>query len=121
MHELALSEAIAESVSARAGSRPVTEARVRVGHLRQVVPDALTFAWSMVTDGTALDGCNLVVEHVPAVVACRACDAHTELSVPLLVCAACGTTDVEVLTGDELLLVSIEIAAGQSRRARRML
>jgi len=56
MHELALSEAIADTVAARAGSRPVTEARVRIGFLRQVVPEALTFAWSMITDGTRICG-----------------------------------------------------------------
>ena len=111
MHELALSEAIAGTVEARAGTRPVTEARIRIGHLRQVVPDALTFAWSMITDGTALDGCELVIEHVPAVVACRACGADSTLTVPLLVCGACGTTDVELVSGDEFLLVSIELAA----------
>src|SRR5436190_1601764 len=88
MHELALSEAIADTVAARAGSRPVTEARVRIGFLRQVVPEALTFAWAMVTDGTALDGCELVIEHVPAAVACRPCAAHSVLAVPILVCGA---------------------------------
>ena len=117
MHELALSEAIADTVAARAGSRPVTEARVRIGFLRQVVPEALTFAWSMITDGTALDGCELAIEHVPAVVACRACGAHSALALPILVCGACGTTDVELLAGDEFLLVSIELA-DQSTRSR---
>ena len=111
MHELALSEAIADTVVARAGSRAVTEACVRIGHLRQVVPEALTFAWSMVTDGTELDGCELVIEHVPAVVACRACGARSTLVVPMLVCDQCGTTEVDLLAGDEFLLVSIALAS----------
>jgi len=110
MHELALSEAIADSVATRAASRPVTEARVRIGFLRQVVPEALTFAWAMVTDGTALDGCALVIEHVPAAVACRACGAHSVLTAPILMCGVCATTDVELRSGDEFLLVSIELA-----------
>ena len=110
MHELALSEAIADAVSARAASRTVSEARVRIGFLRQVVPEALTFAWEMVTDGSALHGCALVIEHVPAVVVCRACGADSVLAVAMLVCGSCGTTDVELQTGDEFLLVSIELA-----------
>jgi hydrogenase nickel incorporation protein HypA/HybF len=111
MHELALSEAIADAVVARADSRSVTEARVRIGFLRQVVPDALAFAWEMVTEGTTLDGCALAIEHVPAVVACGGCGAHCVLTVPILVCGACGSTDVELRSGDEFLLVSIELAA----------
>ena len=111
MPELALSEAIADAVSVRAQDRPVTAACVRIGYLRQVVPDALTFAWSMITAESALDGCELVIEHVPAVVRCRACGTDTTLTAPVMVCGECGATDVEPLTGDEFLLVSIEFAA----------
>jgi hydrogenase nickel incorporation protein HypA/HybF len=111
MHELALSEAIADAVAVRAGDRPVAAACVRIGYLRQVVPDALTFAWSMITEGSALDGSELVIQHVAAVVTCRTCGADTTLSVPVMVCGDCGATDVVLRTGDEFLLVSIEFAA----------
>jgi hydrogenase nickel incorporation protein HypA/HybF len=111
MHELAICEAIAAKVVARADGRPVSRVTVRIGHLRQVVPDALSFSWELLTSTTPLDGAELEIEHVPATVECRACGETTTLATPALACAACGAIDVEVRTGDELLLVSLEIAS----------
>lgn len=109
MHELAISEAIARSAIKHAAGRPVASVIVQIGHLRQVVPDALTFSWEMATAGTELDGAELAVDHVPAVVACGACGERTTLEVPVLRCGTCGTHEVALEQGDELVLVSIEI------------
>ena len=54
MHELAVCEAIAETVRDRAKGRVPESVRVRIGYLRQVVPDSLVFSWEMVTAGTDL-------------------------------------------------------------------
>ncbi len=110
MHELSLCEAIADSVRAHAGGRPVAAVTVRVGALRQVVPDALTFAWTVLTDGTDLAACELQLELMPAVVACAGCGACTTLDVPVLACDACGSFDVMLQSGDELLIVSLALA-----------
>ena len=87
-------EAIARKVAERAAGRQVLTVTIRVGHLRQVVPDAMTFAWEMLTTTTSLDGAELEIEHVPATVACNACAAVTTLDVPVFACAACGSRDV---------------------------
>ena len=110
MHELSLCEAIAGTVSRRAAGRPVRRATVQVGYLRQVVPDSMSFCWAMLTDGTDLHGCELDIEHVPAVVACDVCASRTTLDMPVLVCGQCGGADVRLESGEELLLVSIDIA-----------
>jgi hydrogenase nickel incorporation protein HypA/HybF len=103
-------EAIARTVVDHAGDRPVRSVTVRIGHLRQVVPETLTFSWEMVTRTTALDGSGLRVEHVPAVVACAACGAVTTLDAPILACGTCGTRAVTLRSGDEMLITSIELA-----------
>jgi hydrogenase nickel incorporation protein HypA/HybF len=113
MHELAVGQAIVDKVSARAGSRAVRQVTVRIGHLTQVVPDALEFAWQLLVEGTTLEGCRLAIEHVPAVVACNACGERTELTLPVLVCAGCGTADVELVSGEELLVASMDVATEQ--------
>ena len=110
VHELSLCQAILEHVEARSDGRPVRQVDVRIGHLRQVVPDSLQFSWEMLTEGTDLDGVELVVEHVPAVVRCRACGADTTLDLPVLACATCEGLDVELRSGEELDLASIDVA-----------
>jgi hydrogenase nickel incorporation protein HypA/HybF len=110
VHELSLCQAILDTVEQRAGGRPVPRVDVRIGHLRQVVPDSLLFAWEMLTEHTPLAGCALVVDHVPAVVACRRCGATTTLAWPVLVCAACEGDDVDLVSGDELQIASFDVA-----------
>ena len=68
------------------------------------------FSWELLTDGTDLAGCALAVDHVPAVVECRACGGTTTLDLPILVCGACGSSDVELVSGEEFLIASIDRA-----------
>jgi len=82
VHELAISSAVLESVLRHADGRRVTSVQLRVGHLRQVVPDSLEFYWDIVTR-----------------------DGLCEGSVLELVAGA----DVEIAAGDELEVESIEV------------
>jgi hydrogenase nickel incorporation protein HypA/HybF len=75
----------------------------------------MLFSWELLTASTELDGAELDIEHIPAVVECSACAATTTLTLPVLACAACGSIDVTLRSGDELLLVSFE-TAGQLDR-----
>lgn len=109
VHELSIAEAIAHKVRERGAGRSISAVTIRVGHFRQVVPDALQFSWTMVTDGTDLEGCKLEIEQVPATVNCRDCDSTTTLDIPILVCGSCGGSDVTLLTGEEFVIVSLEI------------
>ena len=109
MHELAIADAIVTIASAHAGERRVTKVFVRVGHLRQVVPSALEFAFELVARGTVAEGAELEVEHVPATARCTACAAATELTDFLAACARCGSMDLEVLGGDELVVDALEL------------
>ena len=119
MHELSLCQAIAKTVSQRAGDRDVARVTVRIGHLRQVVPDALIFSWEVLTAGSSLDGSVLDVEQVPATVECSGCAAVSRLDLPVLVCATCGGHDVTLLTGEEFMLVSFEMATAPTNEPQQ--
>ena len=110
VHELAVGQAILDTVERRAAGREVRLVTVRIGQLRQVVPDALQFAWEMLTDGSALAGCRLDIDHVPAVVRCTACGAHTTLDLPVLACGTCATFDVELCSGEEFMIATMDVA-----------
>lgn len=109
MHELSIAEAIAHKVNERAAGREVSAVAIRVGHFRQVVPDALQFSWTMITENTAMEGCRLEIEQIPATVRCHDCEAITTLDVPIMLCGSCGESNVTLLTGQEFLVVSLEI------------
>jgi hydrogenase nickel incorporation protein HypA/HybF len=109
MHELSIATALVGIVERHASGRQVSRVDVRVGHLRQVVPSALAFAFELVTAGTGLAGAELVIEPVPAVVRCNVCGAQTEQEAFPLTCAACGGWDVDVVQGEELVVDSIDL------------
>ncbi len=109
MHELSIAQAIVDVAARHAAGRRVAKVEVRVGHLRQVVPDSLDFAFSLVTQGTALDGAVLEITHVPAAGRCRECGAESVMEDFPLCCARCGGLDVEMLAGEELLVDALEL------------
>jgi hydrogenase nickel incorporation protein HypA/HybF len=118
MHELSIADAVVTIASRHAAGRKVTRVDLRVGHLRQVVPDSLTFAFELVSAGTELEGAELVIEEVPATVRCGACAAETTLVEFPAHCSACGGFDVEVTGGDELLVDSLELELETESLAR---
>jgi hydrogenase nickel incorporation protein HypA/HybF len=109
MHELSLCRSIERIVSRAAGSRRVHEVEIDIGALRQVVPATLEHCWSLVTRGTALADARLVVNDIAATLRCRECAASTVLSdSPVMMCS-CGGYDVDVVSGEEFAVRSIEV------------
>lgn len=115
MHELSLSRSIAAIVERAAGGRPVLEVTLDVGHLRQVVPETLEYCWGLVVGGGPLDGAALRIRRIEAVVVCRDCAASTTLGgIPMIRCDGCGSAAVDVVSGEEFLVASIEVADAAS-------
>lgn len=110
MHELSLCGAIADTVLEHAGGRTVERIQLRLGHFRQVVPETLQFCWDMRVEDTELNGCRLDVDHVPAVIHCASCGSDTTLTHPVLRCGSCDGIDVTMTSGEEFLVVSIDVA-----------
>ena len=109
MHELSLSSAIVNTVVKHADGRPVSVVNLRVGHLRQVVPDSLEFYFEFVARGTVCEGARLEQELVPAVLRCDACVACWEMNLPFFRCPECGSGEVTVESGNEFEVESIEV------------
>lgn len=111
MHELSLCHAIAGVVRPHAAGRRVDVVRVRVGALRQVVPESLSFCWGLVRDEENMPEAELELELVTAEVACRTCGQCSEITSRWsLLCPACDSADVQVLRGEEFLVTSLEVS-----------
>jgi hydrogenase nickel incorporation protein HypA/HybF len=109
VHELSIAEAVVAIVERHAAGRTVRRVELQVGYLRQVVPDALTFAFELITEGTRLEGAELAIEEVPACGRCRSCGAETTMTWFPLQCRQCGGLDVELVAGEELLVDALEL------------
>jgi hydrogenase nickel incorporation protein HypA/HybF len=116
MHELSLADAVVRIACAHAGGRRIQSIELKVGHLRQVVPDALAFAFTLVADGTEAEGAELLMEEVPAAGVCRGCGTESEFAAFPLACEACGSLDVELIRGEELLVDALTMEEVPSGR-----
>jgi hydrogenase nickel incorporation protein HypA/HybF len=108
VHELSLSGAIVNTVVKHAAGRRVTVVSLRVGALRQVVPDTLAFYFGFVAEGTVCDGARLEQELIPARVGCAACNREWEIDMPIFRCPGCGGA-AEVVSGEEFEVESIDV------------
>ena len=109
MHELSIAQSIVDIAVRHARGRRVSRVEVAVGHLRQVVPSALEFAFGLVADGTPVEGAELVLNVVPVTVRCRTCGEESVLDDFPLLCRACHSADVAVIAGEELLVESLDV------------
>ena len=83
---------------------------VRVGQLRQIVPDTLVYCWGLVSERTPLAGSRIIVESVPARIRCRSCDRCADVGdSPSFACGQCGGIEIEIVAGEEFLITSLEL------------
>ena len=109
MHELSLATGIVETVVRHADGRPVTAVDMRIGTLRQVVPESLDFYFGICSKDTVCEGATMNQEIIQARLRCRSCEQDWELSEPDFRCRSCAGTDVEVVAGTEFEVDSIEV------------
>lgn len=118
MHELSIAQAIVDevvAVAARQHSGTVAVVNVDVGALSGVEPDALDMVFPFASGGTPIAGASLKIRRVPARVQCNSCRKKVRPEFPFLVCPACGSDNVQVLSGRDMVIRSIEFGKTSGR------
>ena len=109
MHELSLATAVVDACVERAEGARVTRVRLEIGSLAAVVPDAIRFCFDVCARDTPVEGASLEIIEIPGQAICRNCGALLSLNTLLDTCT-CGTTDLEVVAGEELRVKEMEVA-----------
>jgi hydrogenase nickel incorporation protein HypA/HybF len=116
MHELAVTEqvlAIALRHAAAAQATQITHIHLVVGQLSSIVDDSVQFYWRLIAEGTIAEKAVLNFERRPAQMHCLACGTRFALvDQRNFHCPHCGSPDVVVSGGDELLLESMQVETG---------
>jgi hydrogenase nickel incorporation protein HypA/HybF len=114
MHELAVCQALLDEVEriARAQhAERVAAVRVRVGVLAGVEPELLQRAYEVARAGTLAEDAALAIEDAPVRVHCQSCGNESAARAQRLLCAVCGDWRTQVIAGDELTLMSVDLVA----------
>lgn len=111
MHELSIAENIKNVVEESLEDRnaKVSCINLKIGKLTAVVPESLQFCFQFVAKGTCVEGAVLTIEEIPVKARCEKCGFQFSIDAPLFLCPRCGSGKIEVLSGSELFIKSIEI------------
>lgn len=113
MHELGIALQIVRialgAIPEDAKKAKVETVRLNIGKLSAIVPDSLTFCFSLAAKDTQLEGARLVINEIPAMARCRLCDHEWAIDDYVFVCPECAGGDIEMVSGREFEVESIEI------------
>lgn len=104
MHELSYCEGVLEAVERRAAGRPVARLGVRIGAVHRIVPDAFQQSFQIAATGGPAEHAVTELVVVPVRGHCMDCRTDFESADPSPACSSCGSFDVAVEGGDEVVL-----------------
>ena len=114
MHEMGIALQIVEIASASLpddlGGARIAVVNLKIGKLAAVVPESLRFCFDVAIKDTPLEGAKLAIEEIPVVARCNDCDAQWTIDEPVFVCKTCESGSLEILSGRELNIESLEVA-----------
>ena len=114
MHEMGVAEQLVkialDAIPDDIADPKVEILNLRIGKLAAVVEHSLTFCIEIITKDTPLDGVKLVIETVPVTIRCLTCGKEWQADSPVFNCESCGDREVEMLTGREIEITSMELA-----------
>ena len=113
MHEMGIALQIVEIATASLpvdlGAARVTKVNLKVGKLAAVVPESLRFCFSVAVKDSPLENAILAIEEIPVVARCKDCHAQWTINEPVFICKTCQSGSLEILSGRELDIESIEV------------
>ncbi len=112
MHEMSIAKSLIDIIKqemAENAAVKLKSARLQIGQMSAIVPDALGFCFEVITQGTELEGAELIMDMVPLRGVCRRCAHEFDIIDYAFLCPYCGSSDMESLSGRELALIELEV------------
>ncbi len=112
MHEYSIVQSLMnqceEQVKANDATK-VTKVVVKIGVLSGVEVDLLKTAFETFKEGSVCDGAEFVVNMQPILVECFDCGKQSELERHEYICPNCQSSNLKVLDGEDMYLMSLEM------------
>ena len=113
MHEMSICQGLinqVERIAREKGASRVESIVLSIGPLSGVEPELLNRAFEIACAETVAENSVLEIETGPVVVECRKCGASGAAEVNRLLCPSCGDWQVNLVQGDEMLLLRLELS-----------
>lgn len=112
MHELSICQQIMSQVNEIAfqnQASAVESITLRIGPLSGVEAPLLKQAFPFVAAQTIAENAELIIEELAVVIQCDQCGSTSNTAPNKLVCSQCGGYHTQLISGDEMLLASVEL------------
>jgi hydrogenase nickel incorporation protein HypA/HybF len=112
MHELAICQALMSQIETIARDNQasrITSITLGIGQLSGVEEKLLRHAYPVASAGTVAESAELIIQSSPICVRCSICGKESTAEPNRLVCGFCNDWHTELISGDELLLIRVEL------------
>ena len=112
MHELSICQSIikqAVAIAAQNNAVAISKIALAIGPLAGVDIQLLQHAFPLAAAGTLAENAELNAEALPLKVRCLSCFRESEAAPNRLLCSHCNDWHTQVISGDEMLIKSIEL------------
>jgi hydrogenase nickel incorporation protein HypA/HybF len=117
VHEMSIAQSLLGIILEESSKHDITRVKtvnLRIGAMAAIVPESLTFCFELLSRETLADGASLAVETIPVVARCGDCGINYEVENQVFLCPQCGMPSLELISGRELSVVSIEGETGDN-------
>ena len=111
MHEMSIVSNIMNIALKTAGENTlsrINSIKVKVGGQRHLAPDLMEYAFTFFSKDTPAEEAVLVIEKVPVEMTCLDCQETFIVEDRIYICKECGSVNLRLNSGRELIIESIE-------------
>jgi hydrogenase nickel incorporation protein HypA/HybF len=87
----------------------VNAINIKIGKISGIDPSSFDFCFESSIKGTILEGSKLNIDVIPYKIKCNKCSKEEILDDFSHVCPSCLSTDIKILTGQELKIINLEV------------
>ncbi len=112
MHEYSIVQALleqCENLAKEHNAQKITKVVTKIGKLSGVEPHLLEIAFETFKEKTVCDGAKFVMNLQDLVLYCNDCKRESEQSEVRYQCRHCQSTNVSVVDGEEMYLMTLEM------------
>ncbi len=111
MHEYSVTKSLVDLCNREADKnniKTISKISLQVGRFTGFSPDSIEFYFEHLKVNTKCSNAKIEFEEVPIKIKCHNCGRQQVIDEPILLCPDCGSDDIDLVSGREFLVTSIE-------------
>jgi len=111
MHEYSVTKSLVDLCNKEAEQnniKTICKIYLKVGKFTGFSPDSIKFYFEHLKANTKCSTATIVFEEIPIKITCHQCGRQNEITEPILLCPDCGSEKIDLLSGREFYVASIE-------------